>query len=225
MLSTLVEKDFTAHTGIDVEVEIVPLEQVLQKRTQDVAGGLGSYDLYYLDQSWMATFAQDTVDPRELHEHKPDLAMPDYAFNDFRPALTEGICMFRNKMVAVPFDIPIFFVMYRKDNYDELGLKVPHTFYDYLANAREISAAKGPDMYGTTGRMKSGHYSLECDWTNWLWGHGGSIFGPDGRFSGNDERGLAAMEYWLKLKKHMPPDVVNWTWDGEFTSVAQGVAA
>ena len=225
VLSTLVADDFTRHTGIEVQVEIVPLEQVLQKLTQDVAGGLGSYDLYYLDQSWMASFSNDTVDPREIYAGKPDLAMPNYDFDDFLPPLTEGISMFRGKMVGVPFDIPIFIVMYRKDIYDKLGLVAPTTYPHYLENARAVQKAMGGEIFGTTGQMKSGHYSLECDWTNWLWGHGGSIFGPDGKFAGNDERGIEAMEYWIRLKENMPPDVLNWTWDGEFTSMAQGLAA
>jgi multiple sugar transport system substrate-binding protein len=46
-----IKKEFTDPTGIEVEVEIVPLEQVLAKATQDVQGQLGTYDLYYLDQS------------------------------------------------------------------------------------------------------------------------------------------------------------------------------
>lgn len=225
VLSTLVERDFTAHTGIQVEVEIVPLPQVLQKLTQDVTGQLGSYDLYYLDQSWMAAFSRDTADPRELYADKPDLAMPNYDFADFLQPLTEGISMFEGKMVGVPFDIPIFIVMYRRDIYDKLGLKAPRTYADYLANAEAINKEMAPNIYGTTGQMKSGHYSLNCDWTNWLWGHGGSIFGPDGRFSGNDERGIAAIEYWDRLRTFMPPDVLNWDWDGEFQSVAQGLAA
>ena len=50
--------EFTEATGIEVEIEIVPLEQVLAKATQDVQGQLGSYDVYYLDQSWVATFSQ-----------------------------------------------------------------------------------------------------------------------------------------------------------------------
>ncbi|MDD9854735.1 MAG: extracellular solute-binding protein [Gammaproteobacteria bacterium] len=225
VLSTLVENDFTRYTGIEVQVEIVPLEQVLQKLTQDVAGGLGSYDLYYLDQSWMASFSNDTVDPREMYQNQSDLAMPNYDFDDFLPPLTEGISMFRNKMVGVPFDIPIFIVMIRQDIYDKMGLQTPTTYPQYLDNARAIQAEYNGEIFGTTGQMKSGHYSLECDWTNWLWGHGGSIFGPDGKFAGNDARGIDAMEYWLRLKENMPPDVLNWTWDGEFTSMAQGLAA
>jgi multiple sugar transport system substrate-binding protein len=215
---------FEEATGIKVEIEVLPLEQVLQKLTLDVASGLGTYDLYYIDQSWMASFSGDVIDPREMYESKPDLAMPNYNMDDFLPALVDGISMYDGIMVGVPYDIPIFITMYRKDIYEELGLEVPTTMEQYLANAQAIQAAKGPEIYGTTGQMKSGHYSLECDWTCWLWSHGGSIFGPDGKFTGNDDAGLAAMDYWNKLKENMPEGVTTWTWDGQGQSVLQGIA-
>ncbi len=129
------------------------------------------------------------------------------------------------KLEGVPYDIPIFIMQYRKDIWDELKLPAPTTMEDLLNASKAITDAKGPNVYGTSGQMKSGHYSLECDWTAWLWGHGGSIFDADGKFCGNDEPGLAAMAYWDKLKATMPPGVDGWTWDGEGQSVAQGVAA
>lgn len=215
---------FEEATGIKVEIEVLPLEQVLQKLTLDVASGLGTYDLYYIDQSWMASFSGDVVDPREMYASNSELAMPNYNMDDFLPALVDGISMYDGIMVGVPYDIPIFITMYRKDIYEELGLKVPTTMDEYLANAQAIQQAKGPEIYGTTGQMKSGHYSLECDWTCWLWSHGGSIFGPDGKFTGNDEAGLAAMDYWNKLKENMPDGVTTWTWDGQGQSVLQGIA-
>jgi len=215
---------FVEATGINVEIEVLPLEQVLQKLTLDVASGLGTYDLYYLDQSWMASFSGDVIDPREKYESTPDLAMPDYNFDDFLKPLVDGISMYNDIMVGVPYDIPIFIQMYRRDIYEELGLKPATTMEEFLSNAQKIQQAKAPQIYGTTGQMKSGHYSLECDWTAWLWSHGGSIFGPDGKFTGNDERGIAAMEYWQKLKENMPEGVTGWTWDGQGQSVAQGIA-
>ena len=216
---------FEEATGIKVEIEVLPLEQVLQKLTLDVASGLGTYDLYYIDQSWMAAFSQDVIDPREKYESDKNLAMPGYNFDDFLKALVDGISMYDGVMVGVPYDIPIFIQMYRSDIFDELGLKPATTMQEFLSNAQAIQEAKGPQLYGTTGQMKSGHYSLECDWTAWLWGHGGSIFGPDGKFTGHDERGLEAMNYWIDLKKNMPPSVNAWTWDGEGQSVGQGIAA
>lgn len=224
-LNSQLKKYFEEASGIKVEIEVLPLEQVLQKLTLDVASSLGTYDLYYIDQSWAASFSQDVFDPREQLQAKADLAMPNYNIDDFLPALVSGIAMYEDRMVGVPYDIPIFVMIYRKDIYDKMGFKAPATMDELLMQAEAITKEMGPNMFGTSGQMKSGHYSLECDWTCWLWGHGGSIFNPDKKFVGNDEQGLAAMEYWTKLKKTMPAGVDGWTWDGEGQSVAQGVAA
>ena len=145
---------------------------------------------------------------------------------DFLPSLVEGIVKYKDRWVGVPYDIPIFIMIYRKDIYmTNLGLKAPAALEELYTNSKAITEEMGPTVYGTSGQMKAGHYSLECDWTAWLWGHGGSIFGPEKKFAGNDEKGLAAMDYWTKLKGTMPPDVDGWTWDGESQSLAQGVAA
>ena len=223
-INSALKSYFEQATGIKVEIEVLPLEQVLQKLTLDVASGLGTYDLYYLDQSWIANFSGDVLDPREKYNATPDLAMPGYDFDDFLKALVDGVSMYKDVMVGVPYDIPIFIQMYRGDIFDGLKLKPAATMAEFLSNAQAIQKAKGPGIYGTTGQMKSGHHSLECDWTAWLWGHGGSIFGPDGKFTGNDEPGIAAVEYWLKLKENMPPGVTDWTWDDEGQSVRQGTA-
>lgn len=224
-LNSQLKKYFEEASGIKVEIEVLPLEQVLQKMTLDIASRLGTYDLYYIDQSWAASFSNDVFDPREQIADNPDLAMPGYNIDDFLPALVNGIATYGDRMVGVPYDIPIFIMMYRKDIYDDMGFKAPKTLEEYYMQAKAITDEMGPKMYGATGQMKSGHYSLECDWTSWLWGHGGSIFNSDGKFSGNDTEGLEAMDYWTKLHATMPPGVNGWTWDGQGQSVAQGVAA
>ena len=224
-LNSQLKQFFEAASGMTVEIEVLPLEQVLQKLTLDIASQLGSYDLYYIDQSWAASVSRDVFDPREQLDANPDLAMPGYNIDDFMPALVDGICKYEDRWVGVPYDIPIFIMQFRQDIWDEMGFEAPKTLEEYYEQAKAITEEKGPDMYGSTGQMKSGHYSLECDWTAWLWGHGGSIFGADGKFTGNDEPGLAAMEYWDRLKTTMPPGVDGWTWDGQGQSVAQGVAA
>ncbi|MBX6321910.1 MAG: sugar ABC transporter substrate-binding protein [Rhodospirillaceae bacterium] len=226
VVNQIAADEFTKLTGIEVEVEIVPLEQVLQKATLDVQGQLGTYDLYYLDQSWIASFSQDTIDPREYYETKKELAMPDFDWDDFSKPLVDGISMYQGKMVGIPFDIPIFILMYRKDLLEKHGIKVPTTMDEYLAAVKALHEAEsGNGIFGTTGQLKSGHYSLNCDWTAWLWSHGGSIFDKAGMFSGGDEDGLAGLDYMLELVKYMPPAATTWTWDGEGQSVAQGQAA
>lgn len=223
----LAQEEFTKITGIEVEVEIVPLEQVLAKATQDVQGQLGTYDLYYLDQSWMATFAPDTVDPKEFYAANAELAMPDFDWDDFSKPLVDGIAMYDGKMVGIPFDIPIAILMYRQDILEKYKLEVPTTMEAYMEAARIITEGeKANGVYGNAFQAKSGHYSLECDWTIYLWGHGGSIFNADNKFSGNDERGIAGLEYYQKmLKEYSPPAATTWTWDGQFQAMQQGQSA
>jgi multiple sugar transport system substrate-binding protein len=222
----LAKDEFTANTGIDVDFEVVPLEQVLQKTAIDIRDRAGAYDLYYLDQSWTALFAGDTLDPREIWDRKRDLALPDFDWNDFSKPLLQGISTYRDRLIGIPFDIPIFILMYRKDLFDKHRLKVPTTMDEYMQAVKTLdSAERGNGIHGTTGQLKAGHYSLNCDWTAWLWANGGSVFGKDGLFCGGDEDGMRGLAYMLELVKHMPPAATTWTWDGEAESVRQGRAA
>ena len=221
-----IKDEFTGPTGIEVEVEIVPLEQVLAKAMQDVQGQLGTYDLYYLDQSWIATFAQDCINPIQYYKDKPDLAMPDFNWNDFSKPLVDGVALVDGQWMGIPFDIPIFTMMYRKDLLEKYKIAVPTTYDDFLTAVRQITeAGKGEGIFGTGLQAKSGHYSLECDWTQAVWGHGGSVFTKDKKFSGNDEKAIAGLKWYQELLKNAPPASTTATWDGQFAMMAAGQVA
>jgi multiple sugar transport system substrate-binding protein len=166
------------------------------------------------------------VDPVEKYNSNKDLAMPDFDWSDFSKPLVDGISMFKGQMVGIPFDIPIAILMYRRDLYEKHGLKVPTDMASYMESVKALTEAeKGNGIYGTTGQMRSGHYSLECEWTIWLWGNGGSIFNAQNMFSGGDEEGIRGLEYMMELSKNCPPGALTWTWDGQGQSVTQGIAA
>lgn len=218
--------EFQELTGINVEIEIVPLEQVLAKATQDVQGQLGTYDLYYLDQAWHANFFPDTIDPVEYTKEKPDLALPGFDFSDFSEPLVEGISKIGDKWVGIPFDIPIFTFMYRRDILEKHGIAVPKTYDEFTAAVKLITAAeKENGIYGTGLQAKSGHYSLECDWTQAVWGHGGSIFRKDGTFSGNDAEGIAGLKWYQELLANAPASSLESTWDGQWQMMNSGQVA
>ena len=224
--SLLARDEFTANTGIDVEIDILPLEQVLQKVAADTKGQLGGHDLFYLDQSWTALFVGDTVDPRDTYDRKRDLALPGFDWDDFAKPLMQGISTYKDKLIGIPFDIPIFILMYRRDLLEKHRLQVPTTMAGYMAAVKALDEAeRGNGIRGTTGQLKAGHYSLNCDWTAWLWANGGSVFGKDELFSGGDEDGMRGLAYMLELIKYMPPAATTWTWDGEAQSLSQGNAA
>jgi multiple sugar transport system substrate-binding protein len=221
-----IKQEFTEPTGIEVEIEIVPLEQVLAKALADVRGQLGACDLYYLDQSWVAGFTQHCVDPTELAKDKPELAMPDFDFADFCRPLVESISLVDGKWRGIPFDIPIFILMYRDDLMDKHGLKQPTTYPEFLQAVTEITREeKATGVFGTGLQAKAGHYSLECDWSQAVWGHGGSIFGKDRRFAGNDPQGLAGLDWYRALLAQAAPNSIDATWDGQAEMMRSGRVA
>lgn len=222
-IKKLMEKEFIPLTGINVQWELLPLEKVLAQVVTDTALKTGKSDIYYWDQAWVGRFVDDAISPSELLDKK-DLAYPGFDFDDILPMLVENIASYKGRMVGIPYDIPIFIMMYRKDIFEELGLKVPQTMREYHDVIKAIYQEKAPDVYGTTGQWKVGHYSLECNMTAWLWAHGGSIFGTDDKPAINDERAHAAMEYMMELGKYMPPGATNRDWSSEAEIFANGKA-
>jgi multiple sugar transport system substrate-binding protein len=103
--------------------------------------------------------------------------------------------------------------MYRRDLLEKHRLPVPATMDEYLRVVRALDEAeRGHGIRGTTGQLRAGHYSLTCDWTAWLWAHGGSVFDRDGFFSGGDADGRRGLAYMLDLVRHMPDEARTWTW-------------
>jgi multiple sugar transport system substrate-binding protein len=221
-----IKKEFSDPTGIEVEIEIVPLEQVLAKAMADVQGQLGACDLYYLDQSWVAAFTQHCVDPVQLAKDKPELAMPDFDFGDFCRPLVEAVSLVDGKWLGIPFDIPIFILMVRNDLLDRHSLKLPTTYSEFTWAVTAITRAeKANGIFGTGLQAKAGHYSLECDWSQAVWGHGGSIFGKDRRFSGNDTQGIAGVAWYRELLAQAAPGSTTATWDGQAQMMRAGRVA
>jgi len=228
VLKKMMKSEFTPLTGVEVDWEIVPLDQVLARTLEDtVAGARGSWgrsDIYYWDQAWVGRLANDSIHIEEL-QAKKDLAYPGYDFDDFLPQLVDNIASHGGKKVGVPFDIPIFIMMYRRDIFDELKLTPPKTLAEYLSTAKAVQEAKrGKGVYGTVGQWKSGHFSLHCDASAWIWSHGGHHFAADGKPDYLNDGNVKGLEYMMELGKNMDPAVTGWDWNGEAKAFARGSA-
>lgn len=228
IISKMMKEEFIPLTGIEVDWEIVPLDQVLARTLQDTvtgaSGNKGRHDIFYWDQAWLARFANDSIHVDKLLAKK-DLAYPDYNFDDFIPQLVEGTASYRGQIVGVPFDIPIFIMMYRKDLFDQLKLRVPKTLTEYLNVVKAIhESMRGKGIYGTVGQWKSGHFSLHCEAASWLWAHGGHHFNKDGKPDYMTAANTRGLQYMMELGKYMNPACTGWDWGGQSAAFAQGNA-
>ena len=153
-------------TGIEVEVEIVPLEQVLAKATQDVQGQLGTYDLYYLDQSWIGDLRQDIVDPRAYYKTKQGTRDAGLRLGRLLQAAGRRHRDVQRQAVRHPLRHPDLHPDVPQGPVRQAQIKVPTTMDEYMAAVKALDEAeKANGIYGTACQAKSGHYSLECDWT------------------------------------------------------------
>jgi multiple sugar transport system substrate-binding protein len=228
IIRRMMKQEFTPLTGIEVDWEIVPLDHVLANTVRDTltgaGGSKGRNDIYYWDQAWLARFANDSIHLDEL-QGKTELAYPDYDFDDFMPQLVEATASYRGDIIGVPFDIPIFILLYRKDIFDELRLRVPATMTDYLNTVKAIHEAKrGQGIYGTVGQWKSGHYALQSEASAWLWSHGGHHFAKDGTPDYVNEANINGLQYMMELGKYMNPASTTWDWAGQYAAFVQGGA-
>jgi len=136
---------------------------------------------------------------------------------------------YQGRLVGLPYDIPIMIMMNRKDVFEKLKLKLPTTLDEFMQVVKTINEAglkneDGTPIYGTSGQWKAGHYSLQCDWTIWLWAHGGSHFGKDGAIAINDEAANKAAKYMLERKQYADPASTSSDWGGLLQSIAAGRA-
>ncbi len=216
--------EFIPATGMDVEWDLLPLDRVLAKISADTARQIGTHDIYYVDQQWVARFAEDLIDPRTLLD-KADLAYPNYDFGDILPELVEHLARYNDRLVGIPYDVSIEIMIYRRDILARLGLKPPRTRAEFLAAAREITNDKREQAYGTSGMWKAGHLSLYIEFVSLLWSFGGSIYLANEQPSLNDAATHTTLDYMQKISGAMSPAVTTWDWKSEAESFANGGTA
>ncbi len=134
--------DFQALTGAQVNVTVVPFNELYQKILTDVATGTNAFDAFVFAPQWMV----DYIEPGYL-EVVTDRVNADSAleWDDVAPFFRDFSSTYKGDIYTIPLDGDFQMVYYRTDILDELGMQPPATWDEYLAIAE---AAHGMDMNG-----------------------------------------------------------------------------
>jgi multiple sugar transport system substrate-binding protein len=199
----LVEQ-YQKETGNKIELDVNPYAGALDKIRNSLRAGSGSYDLLAIDNNWMVEFFDGgfllplaEIDPGFRLDPQINTFGGTIFWNDklhsFDPA--------GGKLMGVPINGNVEVFYYRKDLYDQRGLKAPETWDQVLDNAAKLN--DGSKVYGFVHR--DDRESALADFVNYLFSFGGDLFAnaSAGDYSVvfNSPAARAALEFYLKLGK------------------------
>ncbi len=213
-------KQFTEMTGITVEWGSTPFAAFQEEIMKEGAGGNTSYDLVAWVDNWGPALWQ-YIQPLDDYIKADNMDLADFPQAYLIPGQNkEGL------QVGLPLRGHAYTLFYRKDVFDQLGLKTPETWADVEAAAQTIQEKTDlvgiTPYYGLTGGQNM------FTWMAMLWSNGGDIFDAQWKPTFNNEAGLEATQRyvdWVNKLKIAPETTRAFGESEGQTEFAQGRAA
>ncbi|MCU0906050.1 MAG: extracellular solute-binding protein [Rhodobacteraceae bacterium] len=194
---------FTAETGIEVEVDMLPFLDMRERQTLELALDEGAYDLI----AYVVFSKADYVYADQIHNlapffMNPRLADPDFDAADIIDGYLQNIGVAGGEkgylpgptgsLYGLPFGAETSVLFYRTDIFEKHGLTPPATYDELLDLACRIPELE-PGMGGVASRAASGHHASHA-WLLHLAPLGGRVFGDGWEVTLNNDAGVAAAE-------------------------------
>ncbi|SEA67465.1 carbohydrate ABC transporter substrate-binding protein, CUT1 family [Pelagibacterium halotolerans] len=195
-------------TGVRMELDVTPFAGMLEKTRNSLRADSGQYDIVNLNSAGMAEiYAGGFLTP--LTEIDPEFALPEgvlgFGGSAYWGEDTDSFDPEGGDLLGVPTNGNVQVLYYRKDLYEELGLEVPDTWEELMANS--LALHNPPERYGFVPR--AARDSILYNFTPYLFSHGATFFadaaGGDYSIAFNSEEGLAALETYIALGAEAGP--------------------
>ncbi len=216
--------EFEALTGIKVKYEILPEIQARQKLTVEMTAASGGLDAFLSSlhvekrRFWKAGW----YEPLNKYLEDKTLTAPDYDWNDFTPTAKAAVTQPDKTISAIPSFVDPDILFYRKDIFQEKGLRPPKTVEEMDALAQKLH--NPPTMYGFVARgLKNANAS---PWAYILYAFGGEYLTPERKSAMTTAAWVKGLEYYSgMLRRYAPPGVVNFNWYECSAAFMQGQVA
>lgn len=215
----LIEEFNDTHPHIEVEFELVPWGAARDKYITAILAGNPADVIFFATPLWASEFWEmGALAPLDEYiadwEGRDDIF--DSAWEASRVAPDEAV-----------FGLPAFalpaYMYYRRDWYEELGLDVPETREEFLANAIAITES-APDRYGYGMRGARGGHGMWGSFVLAANPEGEEWFDADGNVNLNSPEAVEANQWYVDLfQEHgvVPPSAPQ---DG-FSEIIQGFSS
>ncbi len=209
--------DFTAQTGIKVNVANIDYDAMTQKETLDLRSKTGQYDAMWVEGTFLPRYVSQLAGLEPIGDYAAGQGV-DLHLSDYSQTLVDNFSV-EGALYAMPFENTLMMAAVRDDLYQKAGLTPATTLAEYLSNVQALNAP--PSVYGTEIMGQQGE-PVFYEWVNWLWGEGGDLFDASGAATLNTPEAIKATNDLLTLTKSAPAGVANFSWDQAATSFATG---
>ncbi|MDR5698082.1 MAG: sugar ABC transporter substrate-binding protein [Armatimonadota bacterium] len=215
--------EFTRRTGIEVTFEVIPPREMREKAVLDLSARTGNYASHTADPMFLPLYAVNNwVEPLDLflNDHRlTDRAWFD--LDDIVPLWRRHNTV-RGRLWGMPVEGEVTIHIYRKDVYEQLGIRPPDTL-DELREAARRAHSPARNLFGLALRGFRGAGQNMYIWPSLFRAYGGQWFDHAGRPTVNSEAGVRALEYYVGvLRDFAPRGVENWNWPEIMEAFAAG---
>lgn len=223
--------DFEKEKNIEVEFVLLPFTELRSKVLIDLVAGAGRYDVVLVSEAWMGEFG-DYLEPLTPFLENPELADPDYDFDDLIPGSLIG-GRYKGVRVGLPWRDSARILFWNKKLFEEAGLThPPETLDEALEMAQKLTKDTNddgtPDIWGFAIQGESG-WQAAIEFHSVLLSWGETMLDKDWKKATfNSPKGVEALQFYVDLvQKHKvsPPASVTWGWDPIITALQQGTVA
>jgi multiple sugar transport system substrate-binding protein len=216
-----IRREIEREIGMPLSIDYIEDEwEMYLESKRRIAAGHSDYDLFMVDSIWIYEYVKrGMIAP--LDEQFASHDVPSgYDFDDLIPQYVEHFCTVDGTLFCLPLSGHTNFLAYRKDLFDEHGLKSPLTQQELLHCAEEIT---GNGMYGITLRGKG--FELAYTYMLFLYPNGGRVLNEECSPCLDTAEALTTLEYLKELWRYTPPDVLEYSFPDMAASFQNGLAA
>ena len=221
---TTLSEDFTAETGIAVDVVQIPWDKFQDKVFNSFVGKSDLYDIVIGDSQWLGrnSAGGHYIDLTEWINENIDVP------SIYGPAMTAFAEYPKGsqKYWALPAEVDAAGYVYRKDLFEDpeemtafqekyrYELAPPKT-YAQLRDIAEFFTRPDEDLYGIATWYSKEYDGITMGFQQVMWSYGASYGDPDTfKVDGyiNTDKAVAALEFYKDLLNFAPQDAPNYYW-------------
>jgi ABC-type glycerol-3-phosphate transport system substrate-binding protein len=204
---------FEKATGIPVDFTLLPTDPWTARLKAELGSGSSGIDVAQWSVGMAGWISGHMLDHEalagEIMAKDPAWDWADFLAGSKRAATYEG------RMAGIPYRITTGIMHYQKALLQQAGItELPQTFEELRKAA--IATNTPPNRYGFGMSSRQGPAILSA-FLPWLYSCGGNLLDfKTGEILINNERGVAALEFWAGLvtkDKVVPPECMTWDFD------------